>query len=296
MFTSTIEGVSTKVSTIIGFHIVSVVLLQWRLCSVYYNYNTLTMASLSKQPLTIYLLPGPLGIGIKMSTTGECIVSSKAPQSRSPLQVGDILLSLNGISLVDVEGGTDAWCKLFSAFDTVERKVKVRRDDTAVDNKKFIKNEKKVHLLQNDSNGSVQGNIANKKQKADNNGSNKSSMEVISLLDDTDDEDLGQIKVSTLNVGVPSRSSMSSLDDDIEVMEVSPTSTSSWGLNSSSSSLSNGSSGGNPKDDRNYERNNNKTNNSGDNKDEDEELVVVASRGQNALADFPHVSMLLREW
>ena len=35
-------------------------------------------------------------------------------------------------------------------------------------------------------------------------------------------------------------------------------------------------------------------NNSGDNKDEDEELVVVASRGQNALADFPHVSMYLR--
>ena len=98
-------------------------------------------ASLSKQPLTIYLLPGPLGIGIKMSTTtGECIVSSKAPQSKSPLQVGDILLSLNGISLVDVDGGTDAWCKLFSAFDNVERKVKVQRDNTAVINKKSIKN------------------------------------------------------------------------------------------------------------------------------------------------------------
>ena len=95
------------------------------------------MAS-SAQPLTIYLLPGPLGIGIKMSTTGECIVSSKAPQSRSPLQVGDILLSLNGISLVDVDGGTDAWCKLFSAFNNVERKVKVQRDNTAVDSKKFI--------------------------------------------------------------------------------------------------------------------------------------------------------------
>lgn len=249
-------------------------------------------AASSTQPLTIYLLPGPLGIGIKMSTSGECIVSSKAPQSKSPLQVGDILLSLNGISLVDVDGGTDAWCKLFSAFDTVERKVKVQRDNTAVVNKKFIKNEKKVHLLQNDSSDGVQGN-ANKKQKADKNGSNKSNMEVISLLDDTDDEDgdiveVGQKKVSTLNVGVPS----SILDDDIEVMEVSPSSASSWRLNSSSSSLSAGSSGGgNLKDDRNYEGNNNKTNNSGGNKDEDEELVVVASRGQNALADFPHVSI-----
>lgn len=254
------------------------------------------MASSSAQPLTIYLLPGPLGIGIKMSTTGECIVSSKAPQSKSPLQVGDILLSLNGISLVDVDdGGTDAWCKLFSAFDNVERKVKVqRRDNTAVINKKFIKNEKKVHLLQNDSSDGVQGN-ANKKQKADYNGSNKSNMEVISLLDDSDDEDIvevGQKKVSVLNVGVPSRSSTSSLDDDIEVMEVSPTSTSSWGLNSSSS-LSAGSSGGNLKDDRNYESNSNNMNNSGDN-NEDEDLVVVASRGQNALADFPHVSMHLR--
>ena len=198
------------------------------------------MASTSSaQLLTIYLLPGPLGIGIKMSTTGECVVSSKAPQSQSPLQVGDILLSLNGISLVDVDGGTDAWCKLFSAFDNVERKVKVQRDTTAVDNKKFIKNEKKVHLLQNDgSDGSAVQGYANKKRKADNNGNNKSNMDVISLLDDTDDEDelveVGQKKVSSLNVGVPSRSSMSSLDDDVEVMEVSPSSASSWGLNSSS--------------------------------------------------------------
>ena len=136
------------------------------------------MASSSTQPLTIYLLPGPLNIGIKMSTTGECIVSSKAPQSKSPLQVGDILLSLNGISLVDVDGGTDAWCKLFSAFDTVERKVKVQRDNTAVSNNKFIKNEKKVHLLQNDGEDSMQNSTANKKQKAN----NESNMEVIHSL------------------------------------------------------------------------------------------------------------------
>jgi len=249
-------------------------------------------SSSSTQPITIYLLPGPLGIGIKMSTTGECIVSSKASQSKSPLQVGDILLSLNGISLVDVDGGTDAWCKLFSAFDNVERKLKVQRDNTAVENSQFIKNEKKVHLLQNDSSDSMQNNIANKKRKADNNAHNKSSMEVISLLDDTDDEDdiveVGQKKVSSLNVGVPSRNTSISSLDGVEVMEVSPTTTSSWGLNSSSSSLSAGSSGGNLKDDRNYDNSNNT---SGNNNDEDEELVVVASRGQNALADFPHVSM-----
>ena len=244
MFTLIILGVSTKIK-LLGFYCnkdhtqLSYRIGGWRLGGFAFyisSFNTSTMAASSKPPLTIYLIPGPLGIGIKMSTTGECIVSSKAPQSKSPLQVGDILLSLNGISLVDVDGGTDAWCKLFSAFDTVERKVKVQRDNTAVDSKKFIKNEKKVHLLQNDSSDGVQGN-ANKKRKADNSGNNKSNMEVISLLDDTDDEDedlieMGQKKVSS-KVSVPSRNtSMSSLDD-VEVMEVSPTSTSSWGLNSS---------------------------------------------------------------
>ena len=118
--------------------------------------NKTTMASSSStkspRPLTIYLPPGPLGIGIKMCPNGECIVSSKSSNSKSPLKQCDVLLSLNGIPLVDVYGGVDAWCKLFGAFDTVERKVKVHRlSDTAATK---TKNKKKVHVLQNSENSS----------------------------------------------------------------------------------------------------------------------------------------------
>ena len=125
----------------------------------------------SPRPLTIYLPPGPLGIGIKMSSNGECIVSSKSSNSKSPLKLCDVLLSLNGIPLLDVDGGVDAWCKLFGAFDTVERKVKVHRfsSDTAKSSSESTKNDnkKKVHVLQkSDNNSSMQDDYAaNKKQK-----------------------------------------------------------------------------------------------------------------------------------
>ena len=238
-------------------------------------------------------MPGPLNIGIKMNSADDC-VSRKEPQSNSPLQVGDILLSLNGITLRDVEGGTDAWCKLFSAFNTGERKVNVQRDAAGNDsvNSQFIKSEKKKQSNES-SDDSMQDNTANKKQKA------YRRSNVVSLLDDTDDEDDIVVKVeqkkSSQNVGIGalhSRTSMSStLDDDIEIMEVSPVSTAA----TSSASLSAGSIGGNLKDDRNYEGSNSGDNNLGD-INEDEELVVVASRGENALVDFPHVSMFCWRW
>jgi len=236
-------------------------------------------------------MPGPLGIGIKMNSTDDCVVSRKEPQSNSPLQVGDILLSLNGITLRDVEGGTEAWGKLFSAFKTGERKVKVQRDAAGnySVNSQFIKSEK-IQQSNESTEDSMQDNTTSKKQKA------YRRSNVVSLLEDTDDEDDIVVKVeqkkSSQNVGVPSRNtSMSSLDDDIEIMEVSPVSTAAISFASSST----GSPRGNLKDDGNYASNNNNSNsNSGDNNkdgDEDEELVVVASRGQNALVDFPHVSM-----
>jgi len=240
-------------------------------------------------------MPGPLNIGIIMNSTDDCVVSRKEPQSNSPLQVGDILLSLNDITLRDVEGGTDAWCKLFSAFNTGERKVKVQRDAAGNDsvNSQFIKSEKNGNESSEDS---MQVNTANKKRKADKNDINKSNMKVVSLLDDSDDEDdivKVEQKESSHNVGaLHSRSNMSILDDDIEIMEVSPATAATSSASSSTSSRR-----GNLKDDRNYEDTN--MDNSGDNNkdgDEDEELVVVASRGQNALADFPHVSMYFREW
>ena len=248
-----------------------------------------------RPPLTIYLPPGPLGIGIKMSSNGECIVSSKSSNSKSPLKLCDVLLSLNGIPLVDVDGGVDAWCTLFGAFDTVERKVKVHRfsSDTAKSSSESTKNDKKVHVLQNsDNNSSMQDDYAaNKKQKIINyncsSDKSNNNVEIISLLDDTDEEE------DDKKVGAPT----SSLDS-VEIMEdvSSPTSFAS----TSSSSLSSGrsTSRGNLKDDRNYGHNNNTSateNNSSGNKkgvlNDDEELMVVATKGQNALADFPHLSI-----
>ena len=232
-------------------------------------------------------MPGPLNIGIKMNSADDCVVSRKEPQSNSPLRVGDILLSLNGITLRDVEGGTEAWGKLFSAFNTGERKVKVQRNAAGNDsvNSQFIKSEKKQSNESSDD--SMQDNTtASKKQKA------YRRSNVVSLLEDTDDEDdivvkVEQKKKSSQNVGALHSRTMSSLDDDIEIMEVSPVSTAA----TSSASLSNCSRGGNLKDDGNYASNNNNSNSNSGDKDEDEELVVVASRGQNALVDFPHVSM-----
>ena len=237
-------------------------------------------------------MPGPLNIGIKMNSADDCVVSRKEPQSNSPLQVGDILLSLNGITLRDVEGGTEAWGKLFSAFNTGERKVKVQRNATGNDsvNSQFIKSEKKQQSSESSEDSMQDDTTASKKQKA------YRRSNVVSLLEDTDDEEV-KVKVeqkkSSHNVGALqySRTSMSSLDDDIEIMEVSPVSTAA----TSSASLSAGSSGGNLKDDRNYEGSNSGDNNLGD-INEDEELVVVASRGQNALVDFPHVSMFCWRW
>ena len=54
-----------------------------------------------------------------------CTVSSKS-NPNSPLQVGDVIVSLNGISLKEVEGGMDAWVKLFVAFGTSVRNLVVQ--------------------------------------------------------------------------------------------------------------------------------------------------------------------------
>ena len=89
-------------------------------------------------------------------------------------------------------------------------------------------------------------------------------MDVISLLDDTTDEE-----------GVSSGS-------EVEVVSVS--SSTSWRSGA----------GGNLKDDRDYDGNNANNNMVGKGKNnnkggkEDDEIAVVATKGTNALADFPH--------
>ena len=55
------------------------------------------------QSINITIPPGPLGVGI-ISEDSNCIISSKSNQSNSPLMVDDIIISLNGIKLSQIEG------------------------------------------------------------------------------------------------------------------------------------------------------------------------------------------------
>ena len=84
------------------------------------------MTSTSVQPINITLAPGPLGVGITKNKNGQCQISSKANQS-SPLQINDIIISLNGIKLAECDGGVNAWVTLFGAFGSGERKLVVYR-------------------------------------------------------------------------------------------------------------------------------------------------------------------------
>ena len=79
--------------------------------------------------LTLNLPPGPsLGVNIRKSATDgiSCVVVAITSES-SPLMVGDVVESLNGRVLVDVEGGIPAWVELFASFANDTRTVVVRR-------------------------------------------------------------------------------------------------------------------------------------------------------------------------
>ena len=65
----------------------------------------------------LVLPPGDLGVTFKMGVNGMCTVVDKTDPD-SPLQILDVIVSLNGIKLVDVKDGQQAWVKLFDAFKT----------------------------------------------------------------------------------------------------------------------------------------------------------------------------------
>ncbi|KAL7526177.1 hypothetical protein ACHAXR_001358 [Thalassiosira sp. AJA248-18] len=61
---------------------------------------------------------------------GERSVVTFKADSRTvttPLEVHDVIISLNGIKLAEVEGGVRAWVTLFQAFGTGERNLIVQR-------------------------------------------------------------------------------------------------------------------------------------------------------------------------
>lgn len=100
-------------------------------------------SSLSSEEVSISLPPGSLGLGIrKHDRSGLCFVhstyendddgsgsgNSNADDPRGPpLRRYDVVLSLNGIVLADVEGDVDAWVRLFRGFESSTRNVKVLR-------------------------------------------------------------------------------------------------------------------------------------------------------------------------
>ena len=79
--------------------------------------------------ITIDVNQGILGVTVtRQRDSGQCIVTGISNPS-SQLEVGDIILNLNGIDLETVDGGVKAWEKLFSEFQDGNRKLKVQRRD-----------------------------------------------------------------------------------------------------------------------------------------------------------------------
>ena len=60
------------------------------------------------------------------SESGHCIVTRQNPEIDTPLLEKDTILSLNGIQLNEVEGGVDAWVKIFGSLSEMPREVVVR--------------------------------------------------------------------------------------------------------------------------------------------------------------------------
>ena len=61
--------------------------------------------------------------------SGQCIVASKT-NAASSIAVGDVILSMNGIILANVDGGVSAWVKLFAAFMSMPRNLVVQRSSS----------------------------------------------------------------------------------------------------------------------------------------------------------------------
>lgn len=84
------------------------------------------MSATSNTELQLSLPPGnSLGVSIS-DVNSNCVVVSKRIES-SPLQVGDAIISLNGIDLCEVEGGMSSWKEIFSNSAKETRNLVVNR-------------------------------------------------------------------------------------------------------------------------------------------------------------------------
>ncbi|KAL7495665.1 hypothetical protein ACHAWT_005438 [Skeletonema menzelii] len=69
---------------------------------------------------------GDLGVTIKMGANGMCTVVEKTVEDY-PLNVLDVIVSLNGIKLAEVQDGEEAWAKLFDTFNAAPMTLVVSR-------------------------------------------------------------------------------------------------------------------------------------------------------------------------
>jgi len=241
------------------------------------------------QSINITIPPGPLGVGI-ISEDDNCVISSKSNQSNSPLMVDDIIISLNGIKLSNIEGGVDGWVRLFQMFGQVQRNLVVQRDNTNISSSTNNNSSSMTNgALKDSTNHDTASPLKKQKvmkleKKASSNTSNNklsTGMEIISLLSDDEDEEydtLGKKSGGAATAAASRGSDKNILDPDILEVPMAPV----WRNATSDTTTSKG----NLKDDNNY--NNSGTKNSNEDDDEDEELTIIASKGSNALADFPH--------
>lgn len=87
--------------------------------------NTTISPGRTLSTMQVQIPPGPLGISIKRNQfNGECVVVSKI-NSTSPLEVGDVLHTMNGIELAKC--GPQAWNQLFKTFENGVRSLVVSR-------------------------------------------------------------------------------------------------------------------------------------------------------------------------
>lgn len=84
------------------------------------------------------LLPaGTLGVVIEMDAIGMCRVVEKSVEDY-PLDPLDVIMSLNGIKLADVQGSEEAWTKLFDTFKDSPMKLVVCRGGVGLKQKSTL--------------------------------------------------------------------------------------------------------------------------------------------------------------
>jgi len=273
----------------------------------------------------VVLHPGrPLGMTVQRAFDGTCVIVSQignagatigATPRPSAFRDNDVIVSLNGITLAEVEGGVSAWITLFSAFESVERNVVVLRrdnslgkevtttalttgnDETKVPPSLSLPSKEVRRITSSPLRDSTKHNSA-KRLKSRKSGQQKN--EIISLLDDSDDDASsgkeGGVAVSAAAATTTAAAATTSAaaattrlvsheedDDDDDVME-DTNSASQWRNASSALPTTSNATQGNLKDDGNYSTNDATRNDH----EEEEELTIVATKGQNALMDFPH--------